>query len=111
MLAYYYGVDFGWLLNYYGMNEMTIMQNALNQATYNMALFILMEQEELSWTEEEFAQKHEALVTQYLENYKDAPREEAVAYANAMKNQIELELAEEKVLIWSFSMIFPSENK
>jgi hypothetical protein len=111
MLAYYYGVDFAWLLNYYGMNEMTIMQKALNQATYNMALFILMEQEKLSWTEEEFAQKHEALVTQYLENYKDAPREEAVAYADAMKNQIELELAEEKVLVWSFSMIFPSENK
>lgn len=111
MLAYYYGVDFAWLLNYYGMNEMTIMQKALNQATYNMALFILMEQEELSWTEEEFAQKHETLVTKYLENYKDAPREEAVAYADAMKNQIELELAEEKVLVWSFSMIFPSENK
>jgi trigger factor len=111
VLAYYYGVDFTWLLNYYGMNEMTIMQKAINQATYNMALFILMEQEELSWTEEEFSKKHEALVTKYLENYKDASREEAVAYADTMKNQIELELAEEKVLVWSFGMIFPSENK
>ena len=111
LLAYYYGMDFNMLMSYYGLNELTIMQQAIYQATYNMALFILMEQKELSWTDEEFAQKHETLVTKYLETNKDAPREEAVAYADEMKNQILIELAEEKVLIWSFGVIFPAENE
>ncbi len=111
LVAYYYGVDFSWLMNYYGLNEMIIMQQALNQATYNMALLLLMEQKELSWTDEEFATKHEGYVTKYLESNKDAPREEAVAYADTMKNQIELDLAEEKALIWSFGMIFPSDKE
>ena len=111
LVAYYYGIDFDMLMSYYGLNEMTIMQQAVYQATYNMALLILVEQKELSWTDEEFTQKYEDLVTEYLETNKDAPREEAVAYADKMKNQIVLDLAEEKALIWSFGVIFPSENK
>lgn len=111
LVAYYYGMDFNMLMSYYGLNEMIIMQQSINQATYNMALFVLMEQKELSWTDEEFTKKYEALIAAYLETNKDAPREEAVSYADGMKNQIILELAEEKVLIWSFGVIFPSENE
>ena len=109
MVAYYYGMDVDVLMNYYGLNEMTVMQQSINQATYNMALLVLMEQNELSWTEEEFTAKYEEYVTKYLESNKDASQEDAKAYADGMKNQIELDLAEEKVLIWSFGMIFPSD--
>ena len=107
LVAKYYGIDYNLLLNYYGLSEAMILQQSINQATYNMALLILMDQKELSWTEEEFTQKYEALITKYLESNKDAPREDAVKYADKMKNQITIDLAEEKVLIWSFSMIFP----
>ena len=111
LLAEYYGVAYDWLMSYYGLNDMIIMQRAINQATYNMALLILMEQKDLSWTEEEFAQKHEELVTKYLETNKDSNREDAIEYADGQANQIKIQLAEEKVLIWSFGMIFPSENE
>ena len=109
LVAYYYGIDVDVLMSYYGLNEMTVMQEALNLAKYNMVLFVLMEQNELSWTEEEFTAKYEEYVTKYLESNKDASQEDATAYADGMKNQIELDLAEEKVLIWSFGMIFPSD--
>ena len=109
LVAYYYGIDVDVLMSYYGLNEMTVMQEALNLAKYNMVLFVLMEQNELSWTEEEFTAKHEEYVTKYLESNKDASQEDAKAYADGMKNQIELDLAEEKVLVWSFGMIFPSD--
>ena len=111
LLAYYYGIDFSWLMSYYGLTETAIMQQAMNQATYNAALFVLMEQHELSWTDEEYTQKYNALITDYLEVNKDASTKDAVAYADGMKNHIELDLAEEKVLIWSFGMIFPSQNQ
>ena len=39
--------------------------------------------------------------------FKTMTIEDAVKYADKMKNQITIDLAEEKVLIWSFSMIFP----
>ena len=109
LVAYYYGIDVDVLMSYYGLNEMTVMQEALNLAKYNMVLFVLMEQNELSWTEEEFTEKYEEYVAKYLESNKDASQEDAKAYADGMKNQIELDLAEEKVLIWSFGMIFPSD--
>ena len=109
LVAYYYGIDVDVLMSYYGLNEMTVMQEALNLAKYNMVLFVLMEQNELSWTEEEFTAKYEEYVAKYLESNKDASQKDAKAYADGMKNQIELDLAEEKVLIWSFGMIFPSD--
>lgn len=111
LVSYYYGIDFDMLMSYYGLTETTVMQQAIDQATYNLALFALMEQNELSWTEEEFAEKYDAIVADYLEKYTDASNEEATAYADGMKNQLVLELAEEKVLVWSFGVIFPSENE
>ena len=111
LVANYYGIPYNTLLSYYGLSETIILQQSLNQATYNMALLVLMEQNELSWTDEEFTQKYDSLVTKYLESNKDAPHEDAVKYADVMKNQIALDLAEEKVLIWSFGMIFPSDEE
>lgn len=111
LVANYYGIPYNTLLSYYGLSETIILQQSLNQATYNMALLVLMEQNELSWTDEEFTQKYDSLVTKYLESNKDAPHEDAVKYADGMKNQIALDLAEEKVLIWSFGMIFPSDEE
>lgn len=111
LVAYYYGIDIDYLMYYYGLSETILMQRALNQATYNMALFVLMEQEGLSWTDEEFTQKYDAYVAEYLSANKDASQEDAQAYADGMKGQIELDLTEEKVLVWSFGKIFPSENE
>ena len=111
MMAYYYGVDFSFLMSYYGLSDGTIMQQSVNQAAYNVALFNLMEKYDLSWTAEEFDEKYQALVAEYLENNTDASNEDAIAYADSMKNHIELELAEEKVLIWSFALVFPSQNQ
>ena len=111
MLAYYYGIEFDYLMYYYGLSEMTIMQQSLNQATYHMALFVLMEQEGLSWSDEEFAKKYDAYVAEYLSANKDATEKDAQAYADGMKGQIELDLTEEKILVWSFTKIFPAENK
>lgn len=111
LVAYYYGIDIDYLLYYYGLSETILMQRALNQATYNMALFVLMEQEGLSWTDEEFTQKYDAYVAEYLSANKDASQEDAQAYADGMKGQIEFDLTEEKVLVWSFGKIFPAENE
>ena len=111
MMAYYYGVDFSFLMSYYGLDDMTIMQQAVNQAAYNVALFNLMEKHNLSWTDEEFGEKYQELISDFLESNPDASNEDATAYADGMKNQIELELAEEKVLIWSFALVFPSQNQ
>jgi len=110
LVAYYYELDFGFLMNYYGLSETILMQQAIEQATYNIALFALMEQNSLTWTEEDYATRYDTIVADYLEKNKEASNEEAMAYADGMKNQIELELAEETVLVWSFGMIFPSEN-
>jgi len=110
LVAYYYGIDFSLLMNYYGLSETTVMQEALNQATYNMALWVLKEQKGLAWTNEEFTQKYDALVADYLEANKGVSNEEAVAYADGMKSQLELNLAEEKALVWAFDKIFPKES-
>ena len=97
-------------MSYYGLSETGILQESLKQATYDMALFVLLEQKEITWTDEEFNEKYDALVTEYLEANEGATNEEAVAYADSMKCQLELELAEEKVLAWAFEFIFPSEQ-
>ena len=111
LVAYYYGIDFSLLMSYYGLSETGILQESLKQATYDMALFVLLEQKEITWTDEEFNEKYDALVTEYLEANEGATNEEAVAYADSMKCQLELELAEEKVLAWAFEFIFPSEQE
>ena len=111
LVSYYYGIDFSLLMSYYGLSETGILQESLKQATYDMALFVLLEQKEITWTDEEFNEKYDALVTEYLEANEGATNEEAVAYADSMKCQLELELAEEKVLAWAFEFIFPSEQE
>ena len=111
LVAYYYSIDFSLLMSYYGLSETTIMRESLKQATYDMALFVLLEQKGLDWTDEEFAEKHDALVAEYLEANEGATNEEAIAYADSMKPQLELELAEEKALAWAFEFIFPSEQE
>ena len=111
LVAYYYGIDFSMLMSYYGLSETIILQESLTKATYNMALFALVEQQGIAWTDEEFTQKYDALVADYLENNKDAPNEDAIAYADSMKSQIEIDLAEEKALLWAFEFIFPSEQE
>ena len=109
--TYVRGYDFNIFMSYNGLSEAVIMQESLKQATYDMALWVLMEQKGLSWTDEEFTQKYDALVNDYLNANEGAPREDAIAYADGIKNQIELELAEEKALVWAFEFIFPSEEK
>ena len=83
------------------------MQQALNEATYNMALYFLAKENELAWTEDEYAAKYEEYVANYLETYKDATREEACKYADEFILQMKFELTEEMVLAWAMTQIFP----
>ena len=109
LLAHNYGMDVSLLMSYSGYSQTTVMQESLNQAMYNMSLMVLIEEKGLSWTNEEFAEKYDALVADYLEAIEGATNEEAVAYADSVKYQLELQLAEEKVLAWAFEFIFPAE--
>ena len=110
-LAYYYGIDFSLLLSYYGLSEAIVMQKSINQVTYSMALLVLAEQKGISWSAEEFTEKYDALVSDYLESNEGATNEDAIAYADSMKSQIEIDLAEEKALLWAFEYIFPSKQE
>ena len=110
-VAYYYGIDFSLLLSYYGLSEAIVMQKSINQVTYSMALLVLAEQKGISWSAEEFTEKYDALVADYLESNEGATNEDAIAYADSMKSQIEIDLAEEKALLWAFEYIFPSKQE
>ena len=106
LLAFYYGIDYQMLLSFYGKSEQSILQQAINDVTYYVALYALLEENELSWSEEDYVAQHEAHVTEYLETNKDSTREEAVAYADRLVDLIKTELAEKVVLEWAFEQIF-----
>ena len=108
-VAYYYGISYEQLLSYYEINDLMILQQALNQATYNMAIHLLAKENDLVWTEEAYSTKYEEYVTGYLENYKDASREEACEYADKYITQIKHELTEDTVLEWALKQIFPAQ--
>ena len=107
VMAYYYGIDYEMLALYYGLTEEAMMQQALNEATYNMALYFLAKENELAWTEDDYAAKYEEYVANYLESYKEATREEACKYADEFILQMKFELTEEMVLTWAMTQIFP----
>lgn len=107
VMAYYYGIDYEMLALYYGLTEEAMMQQALNEATYNMALYFLAKENELAWTEDDYAAKYEEYVANYLETYKEATREEACKYADEFILQMKFELTEEMVLTWAMTQIFP----
>ena len=111
LLAFYYGIDYQMLLSYYGLSEEIILQQALNEATYYVALYALLAQNELSWTEEDYAAQHEAHVTEYLETNKESTREEAVKFADTLVDVIHTELAEKVVLEWAFEQIFATSEQ
>ncbi len=109
--AYYYGIDYAMLLSYSQITETAILQQALNQATYNMALRILAKENKLAWTEDDFEQEYESYVENYLETYKEATREEACKYADKHVTQMKQELTEQSVLVWAATKIFPSAEE
>ena len=109
MLASYYGVSYEFLISFYGVTDKSIMQQAINRGTYNIALCLLAEEEQLTWTEEAYNAKYEAYVTNYLNAYPEDTREDACQYADKYITQINQELTEEAVLDWLFSIIFPTD--
>ncbi len=110
MLASYYGVSYEILANFYGITNALVLQQAINQATYNVALYILAEENQLAWTEEDYTAKYEKYVADYLETYPEDTRENACEYADKYISQIKLELTEEKVLEWALDNIFAAER-
>lgn len=111
LLAFYYGMDYQMLLSYYGLSEEIILQQAINEATYYVALYALLAKHELAWTDEDYAAQHEAYVTEYLETNKDSTREEAVEYTNGLVDVIHTELAQKVVLEWAFEQIFATSEQ
>ena len=111
MLAYYYGVDYETLVYYYGLSDAYYMTEALNEANYNMALFVFAKNKGIVWGEEEFEVKYEEYVTDYLETYTDATREEACKYADKFITKMELEITQETVLAWTMEQTFPSTQQ
>ncbi len=110
-LAYYYGMSYEMLLSYYGMSEQGILSQSVSQATYNIAIQAILKNETLSWTEEDFNEKYESYVSNYLESNEESTREDAVAYADKFLLQMRDELAEETVMEWAFGEIFKPTNE
>ncbi len=106
LIAYYYSIDYETLLFYYGLSETSVMSEALNHATYSLALYVLAKENELAWAEEEFTEKYETCVAEYLTDQENATEEEARKYADGLITQMKHELTEETVLEWAFEQIF-----
>ncbi len=107
-LAHYNELSYELVLMYYQTSEAIILQQAINEATYNMALYALAQKNALAWTQEEFDTEYENYVTKYLEENKTASREDACKYADKYEAQIKDDLTEKTVLDWAFDEIFPS---
>ena len=106
-LAYYYNIDYELI----GLDEAAVLQEAINTAIYNMALYLIAEENEITWTNEDYTTKYETYVSNYLKNNSDATEEEARMYASEQITKIKHELTEEAVLAWTFHSIFPSDKE
>lgn len=107
-LAYYNQISYDLLLMYYGINETSVLQQSISKATYNMALYALAKKNSLAWTQEDFDTEYEKYVAEYLEDNKDATREDACKYADKYTAQIKDKLTEKIVQDWAFGFIFPT---
>ena len=108
LLASYYGISYEMFIGFYGITDSLIMQQAINQATYNVALYLLAEENELAWSEEDYTAKYESYVANYLESYPEDTREDACDYADKHVTQMKHELTEKAVLDWMLQTIFPN---
>ena len=108
LVAYYYNIDYQTLLYYYGLSEATMLQQSINQVTYDLALYVLAAANGIAWTQEELTEEYEARVAEYLKDQEGATEEEARKYADGILDKIKHELTKEKVLAWAFAQIFPT---
>jgi trigger factor len=111
MLASYYGISYETLASFYGITDARIIEQAISQATYNLSLYILDEENSLAWSEEDYTAKYEEYVENYLETYPEDTREDACEYADKYIVQMKYELTEEKVLDWALNQIFAAERE
>ena len=109
--AHEYNISYEMFMLYTGMTEMTLFQQAFYQATYNMALYVLAENNELAWTEEDYSAKYEECVADYLKAYPEASREDACKQVDKITLQIKHELTEEMVLEWAKDNFFVAEQE
>lgn len=105
-MAYYYNISYEQLALYYNLSESIILQQSINQVIFDMSLYVLAEENEISWTEDDYTEKYEGYVAKYLEEQKNATREEACAYADFLIVQIKYELTKEAVIDWAIDQIF-----
>ena len=111
MVAYYNSIDYETLAFYYGLSETVVMNEAVKQTTYNLALYALMAENGLAWSEEDFNAKYDALVAKYLEEQKNATEEDARKYADGFIMQLKHELTEETVIAWATEQSFPTTTE
>ncbi len=111
MVAYYYSIDYETLALYYGLSESVVMNESIKQATYDLALYAVAAQNGLTWTDEDFSAKYDALVAEYLKSQENATEEDARKYADGMTVQIKYELTEEAVIAWAMEQAFPTVSE
>lgn len=111
MIAYYYSIDYETLALYYGLSDSMVMSESIKQVTYDFALYAVAAKNGLAWTEEDFAEKYDELVAEYLEDRKNATEEDARKYADSMIVNIKHELIEDAVLSWATEQIFPTVSE
>ena len=85
-----------------------MLQQSINQVTYDLALYVLAAANGIAWTQEELTEEYEARVAEYLKDQEGATEEEARKYADGILDKIKHELTKEKVLAWAFAQIFPT---
>ncbi len=107
-LAYSENINYELLLYYFQTSEAAIFQEAVNTAVYNMGIYLLAKENEISWSQEEFDTEYERFVDEYLKKNEEATREEACKNADRYAAQIKDALTREKVLGWVFDQIFPT---
>ena len=89
-----------------GLTEEAMLLEAQSTALYYMTNYHVAKQENLTWTEEEYSKEYEKYVNSYLESYKDAPREDAEAYADSQLPVIKTNLTIQIVSKWIVEQAF-----
>lgn len=105
-MAEAYGMEYKTMLAAIGLTEEAMLLEAQSTALYYMTNYHVAKQENLTWTEEEYSKEYEKYVNSYLESYKDAPREDAEAYANSQLPVIKTNLTIQIVSKWIVEQAF-----
>ncbi|MBQ7335707.1 MAG: FKBP-type peptidyl-prolyl cis-trans isomerase [Clostridia bacterium] len=108
--AHYYGLDYDTYLYYTGSSESSMLKNAKNMAIRYILPYIILKQENLQWTDEDYQNKFDEFVDNILYYYSDYTEEDAIAYVtNNQLDYLNAELTYEFVSRWLVELLFAPE--